>query len=155
MKNHISRLIELKSKLKDTENLLNSGDFIAEALASLPETEVRKAVSRYIEARQSLLFVQEQCTDEIQAIKVPLKESMVAQDTKSIKEQGVSVSLRPRTTYKGSDAELALRDKDLLDAALAAGALAYPPTINTKHLTKEMKDAIERAAKVTHSITIK
>ena len=152
---HIRVIAELKSKLKEAENLLNSGDFIAEFLVSLPEAETRKVISRYIEARNQILFAQEQYTDEIEGLKSSLKEALVSSGVKSIREEGVSVSLRQRTTYVGSEAERALSDNNLLDEALESGAISYPPTINSKQLTDEMKEAVECAAKVSHSITIK
>jgi len=80
---------------------------------------------------------------------------MIKNDLTSLEDQGVYITVRRRTTYKGSDAESALRDNGLLDEALSSGALTYPPTLNTKSLTPEMKEAIECVAKVSHSITIK
>ena len=152
---HLRIIAELKSKIREAENLLNSGGFIAEFLVSLPEAETRKVISRYQEARNQILFAQEQYTDEIEGLKSLLKETLISSGVKSVREEGVSVSLRQRTTYIGSEAERALSDKNLLNEAREAGAISYPPTVNSKKLTKEMKEAVKCATKVSHSITIK
>ena len=151
----LDRIADLKHKLREAQEKLNSGQFIEDALIALPEAERRKAVSRYLEAREQLLFAQEQYTDEIEAHKPLIKDAMIKNDLTSLEDQGVYITVRRRTTYKGSDAESALRDNGLLDEALSSGALTYPPTLNTKSLTPEMKEAIECVAKVSHSITIK
>ena len=151
----LEEIARLKERIADIETLLNSGDFISDALVGQPDEVKRKAVSRYREVREKLLFEHEQFTDAVEAIKPQLKQRMINEDSTKAQEGAVRADLRKRTTYRGSDAEQALRDNGLLDAALASGAITYPATVNAKALTKEMKEAIECVAKVSHSITIK
>ena len=151
----LEEIARLKERIADVEALLNSGDFISDALVGQPDEVKRKAVSRYREVREKLLFEHEQFTDAVEAIKPQLKQRMINEDSTKVREGDVRADLRKRTTYRGSDAEQALRDNGLLDAALASGAITYPATVNAKALTEEMKEAIECVAKVSHSITIK
>lgn len=151
----LEEIARLKERIADVEILLNSGDFISDALVGQSDEVKRKAVSRYREVREKLLFEHEQFTDAVEAIKPQLKQRMINEDHSKAREGNVRADLRKRTTYKGSDAEQVLRDNGLLDAALASGAITYPATVNAKALTEEMKEAIECVAKVSHSITIK
>lgn len=151
----LEEINKIKDRVLEIERLINTGRFIQECLVGIEDGDVRKCIIRYVDALQGLQFEKEQLEANIEAAKAQVKRDLIDADITKVKVGSVNARISKRTTYGGLDSEIALRDKGLLESAIESGALTYPPTIKSAKLTAEMKEAIDGAKKVTHSITIK
>jgi len=152
----LEKINNAKERLSSISELLNQGKFIEDILRGVDPMLVQRCINNYTELLSQLKFEEEQLKDEIEANKTSIKRYMLHNDMTRLNEGQTTAKITKRSSYNGSRAEDVLRDKGLLEQAIAEGAIEYSgPTVKATKLSPEMREALEGVVKYSYSMTVK